>query len=140
MRFASNKRRMAYASSVKRVSLAQVARNPSLLKARADQPDHSRWFVKLHAAMADAQQDYRVQETRNARGRFVWIDSPIFVLTDQNEIVPANQVYLRQEAKEVSEVRAKFVEVQRVLGSYSLIHSSLDTPLTLRSSSRAVHT
>jgi len=90
--------------------------------------------------MADAQQDYRVQETRNARGRFVWIDSPIFVLTDQNEIVPANQVYLRQEAKEVSEVRAKFVEVQRVLGSYSLIHSSLDTPLTLRSSSRAVHT
>ena len=112
-------------AQVQKLDLGKIARNKQLLGSKIRQPKHPEWFVKLFRAMAKTNQYYKQEPVRGSKGRFNWVDSPIFVLTDQNTVEVASSVYLREIPQDVIKLRSKFPEVDNLLSSYKLIHPSL---------------
>lgn len=115
-------------AQVQELDLGKIARNKQLLESKVKQPKHQEWFVKLFSAMAKTNQYYKQEQVRGSKGRFNWVDSPIFVLTDQNAIELASSAYLREIPQDVISLRSKFSEVDNLLSSYKLIHPTLATP------------
>ncbi|MGH9427304.1 MAG: protein NO VEIN domain-containing protein, partial [Terriglobia bacterium] len=85
------------------------------------------WFQKLCLAMAESDKDFRRTQTQGRRGRIEWVDNPIYVLTESDEILPAKEVHLRSIPKEVLELRASHPEVDSLLRTYKLLHAGLDS-------------
>lgn len=115
-------------SQVKKLDLGRIARNKQFLEKKVKQPDHVQWFIQLYKAMADMHQDYKEQQGRDSRGRIKYYDSPIYILTEKDAIISAQDCHLRQIADEVLKLRAKYPQVGALLSSYQLIHPDLDIP------------
>jgi hypothetical protein len=104
------------------VDLGSVARNSKLLKNRIGDPE---WFRKLYTAMAETRREFRRTQTQGKRGRIEWVENPIFVLAETNEIFLANQVHIRDIPAQVSALRAQYPEVDRLLQTCKLLHPHL---------------
>jgi len=114
-------------SQVQKLDLGRIARNKQFLEEKLKQPGHEQWFVKLYEAMAQTDQYFKQERAQNRRGQFYYYDSPIYVLTDKNTVVPAKEIYLREIPQEVLQLRKQFPEVDSLLSSYQLIHPKLGT-------------
>lgn len=110
--------------TVKQVELGRVARNKALLETKVRQ---SEWFQKLYRAMAETHKTFKETMRHGRHGRIKWVDDPIYVLTETHEILLAKGVHLRSIPKEVLELRASHPEVDALLGTYKLVHASLDS-------------
>ena len=109
--------------AVKSVDMAKIARNKKVLETRIGQPE---WFQKLYRAMAASGRSFKNSPTQGRRGRILWVEDPIFVPTETNQISSAKGVHLRKIPTEVADLRDKFKEVSDLLASYKLLHPCLD--------------
>lgn len=112
--------------NLKNVDIGEIVRNEKLLKGKALGADYSEWFLKLFIAMADSRTQFKVTQRQDYRGRFAWAENPIFVLTEDREIVSAKDVYTRRIPSKVVELRQRFSDVAKLLETYKFIHPSLD--------------
>jgi hypothetical protein len=110
--------------AITQVELGHVARSKALLETKIGQPE---WFQKLYQAMAETHKTFKETMRHGRRGRIEWVDDPIHVLTETDEILPAKGVHLRSIPKEVLELRASHTEVDALLRTYKLLHAGLDT-------------
>lgn len=110
--------------AVKQVDLGQVSRSKKMLQRKIGQPE---WFQKLYLAMAESDKDFRRTQTWGRRGRIEWVDNPIYVLTESDEILPARGVHLRGIPKDVLDLRASHPEVDVLLRTYQLLNACLNT-------------
>ncbi|GAJ03514.1 unnamed protein product, partial [marine sediment metagenome] len=119
-------------SQVQKLDLGRIARNKPFLEEKLKQPDHEQWFVKLYEAMAQVDQYFKQERAQNRRGQFYYYDSPIYVLTDKDTVVSAQEIYLREIPQEVLQLRKQFPEVDSLLSSYQLIHPKLSTDILIK--------
>jgi hypothetical protein len=89
--------------------------------------------------MAESGRDFRRTQARGRRGRIEWIDNPVYVLTESDEILPATDVHLRSIPREVLELRANHSEVDDLLRTYKLLHAALDSEELNRFFSERTH-
>ena len=110
------------------LTLAQTARDLALLKSKAKGNNHLKWFTDFFIALKNSGQNFTHTQSRDWRGRITSVESPIYVLTEQNNVILANRVYLRDIPADVIVLGKKFAAVEKLLSSYELIHPALDTP------------
>jgi len=113
---------------VRSLSLGQVARTKPLLQTKLHEPDNMNWFVRFYTALALSGSQFRTVQARDARGRIVQNDWPIFLISDKDDVVLAQHVYFRDIPNKVLDLRARFPEVEAVLSAYQHIHPDLSTP------------
>ncbi len=111
-------------SAIRRVEYGPVARSQAVLKTRLGQPE---WFAMLFQGMAESRRDFRVVQRQGRRGRIEWVEDPIYVLTDRNELTTAKDAYLRGVPSEILELRATYPAVDALMRTYKLLHSSLES-------------
>jgi hypothetical protein len=119
----------ALRSFVKSVDVSHIARSAQLLEAKLKERRFPEWFSRLYTSMAQTDQDFKAERRRDSRGRYYSYESPIYVLTDQSTVAPANLVYLRDIPRDVLQLRERFEDVDRLLASYQLIHPELSSPV-----------
>jgi len=115
-------------SLMRNPDIEKIARCKLLLDEKAKRDDCETWFVKLYTAMSEYTKEFRQVKGQDRKGRIVWCDSPIYVLTEQKTIAPANSAYLREIPSEVQQLRSKYPEVDAILNGYKQIHPCLGNP------------
>jgi hypothetical protein len=108
---------------VREVKLDDVARNRNLLETRSTRTE---WLQTVYRAMAGTNRSFRQSLRQGSRGRFTWVEDPIFVPTETNEMLSAKSVHLRQVPPAVANLRNQFKEVDELLSSYNFLHPCLD--------------
>jgi hypothetical protein len=118
----------AVRSCVSQVNLPDISRHESFLMEKGRTAAGGDWFASFFRSLAASGHTFRSIQSRDHRGRIISVDSPIYVLTDDSSIAPANAVYLRDIPANVIALKKRFPAVDKVLKGYKIIHPTLDQP------------
>lgn len=109
------------APSLDMLFLAREKNYKNFLQEKAKKPDAIGWFRKLYVKIYEFAKPY--SSPSYVRGKYLY---PMFVLTENLEIVKCDEVYFKSLPEEVIELSKKFPEVAKILSSFQFLHPELE--------------